>query len=129
LLAVGTLLARTVITLFVFLVAYKNNLFAIILVVMFLVYYFNALLMTKFELGNNFLIIRRPLLFNKAQSFYFDNMISVRFSHGGTDNVSIIYFDRGEIKTFKSLCSIRQVDEEYLLDFLGSKKILTPLND
>jgi Mlc titration factor MtfA (ptsG expression regulator) len=120
-----TLVLRTVITLFVFILAFKSGQILVILIVAFLVAYFNALLFTKFEMYNNHLVFKRPYFFNQWRAFHYDNIISVSFFHEKTDNVRITYVENGDITSFNAMCSVSTADEQELLKKLAEKKIIT----
>ncbi len=123
--AIGVLLVRTSITFFVLYFALKVRMISMVIIVLLMVYYFNALLLTKFELFKEYLVIKRPLLFGRKHLFLLENIISVQFKHNSIDNVMITYLDKGEIRKYNALCSIRSEDEELLLSYLSRKKIVT----
>ncbi|HKR03117.1 MAG TPA: zinc-dependent peptidase, partial [Bacteroidia bacterium] len=98
--AIAVLMLRTSVTFFVLYFALKLRMVSIVIIILLMVYYFNALLLTKFNLFKDYLVINRPLLLNRQHSFFLENIISIQFTHGNVDNVLITYCEKGEIQKY-----------------------------
>lgn len=93
-----------------------------IVVFLILQYLYFAVLFTKVEIGNGYIIIAKPL-FNREIVIALPNLIAVQIFTYKTDSIIITYFDNGEVKEYKSACSFSKKHATVMMNYLKRENV------
>jgi MtfA peptidase len=79
---------------------------------------------TVFEMHKNYLVLRRPLHFNRTYSVAYENITRVEFIFDDFDAVRIHYIDRGNIHSLVKYFSVRSEEIGEVRRRLAEKNVL-----
>ncbi len=85
-------------------------------------YIYFALLFTRLEIGNGFIVISKPLL-SKERVVALPNLIALRLYTYKSDSIVITYFDDGEVKEYKTSCSFSRKQAAVMMNYLKRKNV------
>jgi Mlc titration factor MtfA (ptsG expression regulator) len=82
-----------------------------------------ALIFIRFQVFENYIVIRKPFPFNFTKSISFENLAGVYFYNYRYDRVEFVYVERQQMKTSSYYFSMNEQDREKLTTLLKEKKI------